>query len=104
MCGSQQIGNLSINKFKIVAPLHFSLRVNTVFSFVSDVMKMGFSKPWPEAMKIITAHPKMSVQPLMEYFKPLIEWLEKENKKNGDVLGWPEYDWTPYKRKSGAQE
>ncbi|KAI7797162.1 putative angiotensin-converting enzyme [Triplophysa rosa] len=64
---------------------------------LGDVMKMGFSKPWPEAMTLITGQPKMSVQPLMEYFQPLIEWLEAENKKNNEVLGWPEYDWTPYK-------
>ncbi|XP_016121025.1 angiotensin-converting enzyme-like isoform X1 [Sinocyclocheilus grahami] len=40
----------------------------------------------------------------MEYFQPLIEWLEEENKKNGDVLGWPEYDWTPYKIASVMEE
>lgn len=67
-------------------------------------MKMGFSKPWPEAMTLITGQSKMSVQPLMEYFQPLIEWLEEENKKNGDTLGWPEYDWTPYKCKGGVHE
>uniref|UniRef100_A0A8C2A5F1 Angiotensin-converting enzyme n=1 Tax=Cyprinus carpio TaxID=7962 RepID=A0A8C2A5F1_CYPCA len=71
---------------------------------LGDVMKMGFSKPWPEAMTLITGQAKMSVQPLMEYFQPLIEWLEEENKKNGDVLGWPEYDWTPYKSKLGVHE
>uniref|UniRef100_A0A673G0M1 Angiotensin-converting enzyme n=1 Tax=Sinocyclocheilus rhinocerous TaxID=307959 RepID=A0A673G0M1_9TELE len=71
---------------------------------LGDVMKMGFSKPWPEAMTLITGQPKMSVQPLMEYFQPLIEWLVEENKKNGDVLGWPEYDWTPYKITSVMEE
>lgn len=71
---------------------------------LGDVMKMGFSKPWPEAMTLITGQPKMSVQPLMEYFQPLIDWLEEENKKNGDVLGWPEYDWTPYKMTSVLEE
>lgn len=62
----------------------------------SDVMKLGFSKPWPEAMTMITGQPRMSAQPLMQYFEPLINWLEKENNKNGDVRGWPEYDWKPY--------
>lgn len=62
----------------------------------SDVMKLGFSKPWPEAMAIITGQPHMSAEPLIEYFQPLIEWLEKETSKSGEVLGWPEYDWTPY--------
>lgn len=58
-------------------------------------MKLGASKPWPEAMAMITGQPKMSAKPLMEYFKPLIDWLETENKNNNDILGWPEYDWKP---------
>lgn len=65
-------------------------------TLLGDVMKLGFSKPWPEAMAMITGQPKMTALPLMEYFQPLITWLEKENAKNGDVLGWPEYDWKPY--------
>uniref|UniRef100_A0AAQ5YAB6 Angiotensin-converting enzyme n=1 Tax=Amphiprion ocellaris TaxID=80972 RepID=A0AAQ5YAB6_AMPOC len=62
---------------------------------LGDVMKLGFSKPWPEAMTMITGQPRMSAQPLMEYFKPLIQWLETENNKNNEVRGWPEYDWKP---------
>lgn len=62
---------------------------------MGDVMKLGFSKPWPEALAMITGEPKMSAQPLMEYFQPLIEWLEKENNKNNEVRGWPDYDWKP---------
>lgn len=58
-------------------------------------MKLGFSKPWPEAMQMITGQTKMSAQPLMQYFSPLIKWLEEENKKNNDILGWPDYDWRP---------
>ena len=62
---------------------------------LGDVMKLGFSKPWPEAMTMITGEPKMSAQPLMQYFKPLIDWLEEENNKNNDIRGWPEYAWKP---------
>ncbi|TMS22647.1 Angiotensin-converting enzyme [Larimichthys crocea] len=62
---------------------------------LGDVMKLGFSKPWPEAMAMITGQPKMTAQPLMQYFKPLIDWLETENNKNNEVRGWPEYDWKP---------
>lgn len=58
-------------------------------------MKLGSSKPWPEAMAIITGQSKMSAQPLMQYFEPLIQWLQRENQMNGDVIGWPEYDWIP---------
>lgn len=66
-----------------------------IFFVFSDAMKLGFSKPWPEAMTMITGQPKMSAQALMKYFQPLTTWLEQENKKNGDILGWPDYSWTP---------
>ncbi|XP_076153977.1 angiotensin-converting enzyme [Alosa pseudoharengus] len=62
---------------------------------LGDAMKLGFSKPWPDAMFDITGQRNMTAAPLMEYFQPLITWLEKENSKNGEVMGWPEYDWTP---------
>ncbi|KAM9424543.1 angiotensin-converting enzyme [Pholidichthys leucotaenia] len=62
---------------------------------LGDVMKLGFSKPWPEAMAMITGDSKMTAQPLMEYFQPLIQWLEEENNKHNDVRGWPDYDWKP---------
>lgn len=58
-------------------------------------MKLGSSKPWPEAMAMITGQSKMSAKPLMEYFKPLIDWLQEENNKNKEVRGWPEYNWKP---------
>ncbi|NXR45086.1 ACE enzyme, partial [Hippolais icterina] len=63
---------------------------------LGDALKLGFSKPWPEAMQLITGQPNMSAEALMSYFQPLMTWLEKENEKNGEVLGWPEYSWTPY--------
>lgn len=44
----------------------------------------------------------MSAEALMSYFKPLMTWLEKENTKNGEVLGWPEYSWTPYTGMQGS--
>uniref|UniRef100_H3D5P0 Angiotensin-converting enzyme n=1 Tax=Tetraodon nigroviridis TaxID=99883 RepID=H3D5P0_TETNG len=70
---------------------------------LGDVMKLGASKPWPEAMAMMTGQPKMSAKPLMEYFSPLIDWLEKQNKENNDILGWPEYDWKP-ENSSNASE
>lgn len=72
------------------------------FSCHRDALKLGFSKPWPEAMQLITGQPNMSAEALMSYFNPLMTWLEKENEKNGEVLGWPEYSWTPYTGKQGS--
>ncbi|NXC02997.1 ACE enzyme, partial [Orthonyx spaldingii] len=69
---------------------------------LGDALKLGFSKPWPEAMQLITGQPNMSAEALMSYFEPLMAWLQKENEKNGEVLGWPEYSWAPYTAQDGA--
>lgn len=47
-------------------------------------------------MQLITGQPNMSADALMMYFEPLMTWLVDVNKKNGDILGWSDYDWTPY--------
>nr|XP_048686115.1 angiotensin-converting enzyme isoform X2 [Caretta caretta] len=65
-------------------------------TLLANAMKLGYSKPWPEAMQLITGQPTMSADALMTYFKPLTDWLIQENTKNGETLGWPEYNWTPY--------
>uniref|UniRef100_A0A8C6M1T4 Angiotensin-converting enzyme n=1 Tax=Nothobranchius furzeri TaxID=105023 RepID=A0A8C6M1T4_NOTFU len=81
-------------------PLHMCdiYKSHEAGKLLGDAMKLGNSKPWPEAMAMITGQSKMSAQPLMTYFKPLIDWLEVENNKNNDVRGWPEYDWKPATR------
>ncbi|XP_010012983.1 PREDICTED: angiotensin-converting enzyme [Nestor notabilis] len=65
-------------------------------NILGEALKLGFSKPWPEAMELITGQPNMSADALMSYFEPLMTWLVNENEKNEEVLGWPEYSWTPY--------
>ncbi|XP_019379146.1 PREDICTED: angiotensin-converting enzyme isoform X3 [Gavialis gangeticus] len=65
-------------------------------TLLGNALKLGFSKPWPEAMQLITGQPNMSADALMMYFEPLMTWLVDANKKNGDILGWSDYDWTPY--------
>nr|XP_056719617.1 angiotensin-converting enzyme [Euleptes europaea] len=63
---------------------------------LGNAMKLGYSKPWPEAMQLITGQPNMSAEALLTYFEPLKNWLINENLKNRENLGWPEYTWTPY--------
>lgn len=58
-------------------------------------MKLGFSRPWPEAMRLLTGQPKMSAAAMMTYFKPLLDWLVTENTRHGEKLGWPQYNWMP---------
>ena len=52
------------------------------------MMQMGSSRPWPDALEALTGYREMSTKPLLNYFRPLQEWLEKENERNGDVIGW----------------
>ncbi|XP_064127021.1 angiotensin-converting enzyme isoform X1 [Loxodonta africana] len=69
---------------------------------LADAMKLGFSKPWPEAMRLITGQPNMSATAMMNYFKPLLDWLLTENGRHGEKLGWPQYNWTPNSAHSEA--
>merc|ERR1712212_1027863 len=61
---------------------------------LGDMLQMGESQPWPEALVKITGTRNMPAQPLLDYFQPLITWLEKENEANNEQLGWAD-PWTP---------
>jgi len=52
------------------------------------MLKLGSSKPWFDAMELLTGQRKMDAGPLLNYFRPLYEWLRNENKKTGEYLGW----------------
>lgn len=61
------------------------------------MLKMGKSKPWPEALKAMTGSDKLSVEALKEYFKPLDLWLRKRRCDLSYPIGWegsprPSYD------------
>jgi peptidyl-dipeptidase A len=53
---------------------------------LSDMLSMGASKPWPEAMKKLTGTDKMDGAALLAYFEPLSTWLKEQNK--GKKCGW----------------
>ncbi|XP_017738403.1 angiotensin-converting enzyme isoform X2 [Rhinopithecus roxellana] len=67
---------------------------------LATAMKLGFSRPWPEAMQLITGQPNMSASAILSYFKPLLDWLRTENELHGEKLGWPQYNWTPNSARS----
>ncbi|XP_059147204.1 angiotensin-converting enzyme-like [Physella acuta] len=52
---------------------------------LSEMLRLGSSKPWPEAMYVLTGQYKMDAKPLIDYFKPLLDYLVKEN---GNDYGW----------------
>lgn len=49
--------------------------------FCSDVLKLGASKHWSEALKIMTGNAEMSADALLEYFKPLHDFLKDANQR-----------------------
>ena len=51
-------------------------------------MKLGSSKPWPEAMERLTGSREISTASILEYFKPLQQWLVAENERTGANIGW----------------
>jgi len=50
------------------------------------MLKMGASKPWPDALQAFTGNRDMSAKPMLEYFAPLQRWLEQQNA--GKQCGW----------------
>lgn len=55
---------------------------------LKEMMQLGASKPWPEAMEVITGQRRIDSGPALQYFKPLYEWLVRFNKENDVFVGW----------------
>ncbi|WP_126172745.1 M2 family metallopeptidase [Altericroceibacterium xinjiangense] len=53
---------------------------------LNAMLEMGASEPWPEALEVFTGSREMSAKPMLEYFAPLKEWLDEQNK--GQSTGW----------------
>ncbi|XP_058124050.1 angiotensin-converting enzyme-like [Anopheles coustani] len=55
---------------------------------LKEMLALGSSKPWPDAMEILTGERKMSADALLEYYDPLYKWLLEENTRLGVHVGW----------------
>ncbi|CAL4124873.1 unnamed protein product, partial [Meganyctiphanes norvegica] len=55
---------------------------------LANVLSLGSSVPWQDALEKISGVRKMSTKPLLKYFEPLKEFLRNEVCLNGDVVGW----------------
>ncbi|XP_076440449.1 angiotensin-converting enzyme-like [Babylonia areolata] len=49
------------------------------------MMSKGSSQVWTEPFRVVTGRTKMSAQPLVQYFQPLMTYLEEVN---GEDVGW----------------
>lgn len=53
---------------------------------LNAMLELGASKPWPQALKVLTGEDKLDAQALMEYFAPLRQWLDQQNAST--PTGW----------------
>ncbi|MGK2286592.1 M2 family metallopeptidase [Pedomonas sp. V897] len=53
---------------------------------LNEMLTMGASKPWPEALKAFTGTSQMSARSMQNYFAPLMAYLKQQNK--GRQCGW----------------
>ena len=73
----------------------------------SDMLKMGKSKPWPEALKKLTGSETLDVGALTEYFEPLRKGMVEQREEIGYAApGWEDeddinnYRWSIFTRSS----
>lgn len=72
----------------------WNMAITYYFSFhiYRQLLALGRSKPWTQALESVTGEKYMNAAPLLHYFEPLYEWLKKNN--SGRFIGW-KTDWAP---------
>lgn len=51
-------------------------------------MEQGSSVPWTEALHAATGESRLNGSALREFFRPLEEWLQNENLRTAEFVGW----------------
>jgi peptidyl-dipeptidase A len=50
------------------------------------MLRLGASKPWPEALEVLTGQRQLDASALLEYYQPLQTWLKRQNAS--EKCGW----------------
>jgi len=53
---------------------------------LAKTLEMGASRPWPDALEALTGQRQMDATAIIDYFRPLVDWLNEQNK--GKQCGW----------------
>ncbi|OZC10660.1 dipeptidyl carboxydipeptidase family protein [Onchocerca flexuosa] len=64
------------------------LENSPVIDKIKKVMAFGSSITWREALEIITGSREVDANAMLEYYQPLISWLEEQNAKEQVYIGW----------------
>jgi peptidyl-dipeptidase A len=68
-----------LHRCSIFGSLEAGERLNTM-------LEMGASRPWPDALEVMTGQREMDATAILDYFAPLQTWLDKQNA--GRTCGW----------------
>lgn len=53
---------------------------------LARMLEMGASRPWPEALAVLGGSGEMDATAILDYFRPLSDWLAEQNR--GRTCGW----------------
>ncbi|HEX6097196.1 MAG TPA: M2 family metallopeptidase [Thermoanaerobaculia bacterium] len=53
---------------------------------LAKTLEMGASRPWPDALEALTGQRQMDATAIVDYFRPLKDWLDEQNR--GKQCGW----------------
>lgn len=53
---------------------------------LKEMLALGASKPWPDALEVLTGQREMDATAIVDYYAPLMDWLKKQNEKR--ECGW----------------
>lgn len=53
---------------------------------LKQMLALGASRPWPEALQILTGETRMDATAIIDYYAPLMTWLAAQNQ--GERCGW----------------
>ena len=68
-----------LHRCSIFGSLEAGERLNTM-------LEMGASRPWPDALEVVTGQREMDATAILDYFAPLQVWLDEQNA--GRSCGW----------------
>ena len=90
-CNSRIVAFLfcSVASYQVATHVHFAILIY-VLSCSSDMLRLGKSKPWPEALEKLTDQRTMDAGPIKEYFWPLYLWLREKRCSSKYPIGWAE--------------
>ncbi|CAH1788647.1 unnamed protein product [Owenia fusiformis] len=71
-------------------PLYYCdiFQSKTAGESLKNMLSMGASKPWPDALEAISGKRFVDTSSIIKYFEPLMKWLKEDNEKHGETPGW----------------